>query len=235
MLEFQKISNHEGLDTLRLMNDYCYYVAGVVGEMLTGLFCDYSEQIERKREKLMSLAASFGQGLQMTNILKDVWEDKQNGICWLPKDEFNQANFELSSLQSGTSNSNFAAGLYSLIAITHGHLQNALAYTLMIPNNEVGIRKFCYWAVGLALGTLQKINRTPGYTCAKDVTLSRSTTRRILMASNTSIRSNFMLKLLFKSIAYGLPLSEINCDTLHNLPSHEGLLENHLKNAGGIR
>ena len=235
MLKFQRISNPEGLDTLRQMNDYCYYVAGVVGEMLTGLFCDYSGQIERKSGSLLSLAASFGQGLQMTNILKDVWEDKQKGVCWLPKDVFHQAGFELSALYSGTNNSKFAQGLYSLLAVTHGHLQNALAYTLMIPSHETGIRKFCYWAVGLALGTLQKINHTPSYTCAKDVTLSRSTTRRILMASSISIRSNFMLKLLFKSTARGLPSSEIKKDTLFPLASHEGLPENRLQDAGSIR
>ena len=34
----------------------------------------------------MGFAISFGQGLQMTNILKDVWEDYEIGACWLPRE-----------------------------------------------------------------------------------------------------------------------------------------------------
>ncbi|MFC1762693.1 squalene/phytoene synthase family protein [Planctomycetota bacterium] len=34
MLQFQAMQNPDGLETLTQMNDYCYYVAGVVGEML---------------------------------------------------------------------------------------------------------------------------------------------------------------------------------------------------------
>ena len=45
----------------------------------------------------------------------------------------------------------FAAGMLELVAIAHGHLRNALEYTLLIPGTETGIRRFCLWAVGLAV------------------------------------------------------------------------------------
>jgi farnesyl-diphosphate farnesyltransferase len=208
MLQFQEMQNPEGLETLAQMNDYCYYVAGVVGEMLTGLFCDYSDQIEQRRDKMMSLAASFGQGLQMTNIIKDIWEDKRRDACWFPKDVFRQAGFDLATLRAGNHDPAFGQGLQTLIGIAHGHLQNALAYTQQVPSHETGIRKFCFWAVGLALATLQKINSTPDYTCARDVTISRAATRRMIMAANASIRSNLLLKLLFQTTAYGLPVPD---------------------------
>ena len=86
MADYQKVESLNGLENLAAMDEYCYYVAGVVGEMLTELFCDYSSEINRNREHLMRLAVSFGQGLQMTNILKDTWEDRQRGACWLPRD-----------------------------------------------------------------------------------------------------------------------------------------------------
>lgn len=210
MYKFQQIRNAEGLETLMQMNDYCYCVAGVVGEMLTGLFCDYSAKIERRRDPMMSLAASFGQGLQMTNILKDLWEDQDRGVCWFPKDIFHEAGFDLGTLRRDQNDPKFGQGLQALIGITHGHLQNALAYTLELPNNETGIRKFCIWAVGLALGTLQRINSNLDYTCAREVKVSRATSRRILMAANSSIRSNLLLKLFFRSSARGLPLEKSN-------------------------
>ena len=58
--------------------------------MLTDLFCDYSPEIAARGEELRRHAVSFGQGLQMTNILKDVWEDRRRGACWLPRDVFEE-------------------------------------------------------------------------------------------------------------------------------------------------
>ena len=73
-------------------------MAGVVGEMLTELFCRYCPELEPQRERLTHLAVSFGQGLQMTNILKDIWDDRQAGACWLPRSVFN-GGFTSSALE----------------------------------------------------------------------------------------------------------------------------------------
>ena len=96
MAEFQDRDLRHGLATLDEMSDYCYYVAGVVGEMLTRLFCHYSPEIAAHRETMMRLAVSFGQGLQMTNILKDLWDDHSREVCWLPRDIFESHGFDLS-------------------------------------------------------------------------------------------------------------------------------------------
>ena len=44
MSDFQQLDTSAGLKDLRQLNRYCYVVAGVVGEMLTELFCDYIER-----------------------------------------------------------------------------------------------------------------------------------------------------------------------------------------------
>ena len=67
MIYFQQRANPKGLKDQPEMDRYCYHVAGVVGEMLTDLFCYYSPEIARQREVLFELSSSFGQGLQMTN------------------------------------------------------------------------------------------------------------------------------------------------------------------------
>ena len=41
----------QGLAAFERSGRYCYYVAGVVGEMLTDLFCDYSAEIARHRPR----------------------------------------------------------------------------------------------------------------------------------------------------------------------------------------
>jgi len=205
MLEFQTAEDPRGLENIGRMDRYCYYVAGVVGEMLTDLFCDYSEAIAVHRESLLKLAPSFGQGLQMTNILKDFWEDRARGACWLPRDVFTAAGCDLNAVGVGYDRTAFGRGLTALIGITHGHLENALAFTLLIPPNETGIRKFCLWAIGMAVFTLRKIANNPDYSRSSDVKISRNTTRTIIFFSNATLRSNFLLQSLFDLSARGLP------------------------------
>jgi phytoene/squalene synthetase len=44
MHKFQFTASLRGLPRSTDLDDYCYYVAGVVGEMLTELFCSYSRK-----------------------------------------------------------------------------------------------------------------------------------------------------------------------------------------------
>jgi len=81
------------------MDSYCYYVAGVVGEMLTELFCGYSPAIMRQhRRAARPRPVVSRRGLQMTNILKDFWEDRSRGACWLPQEVFIRHGVDLARL-----------------------------------------------------------------------------------------------------------------------------------------
>src|SRR6185503_11257066 len=155
MVKFQEEPAH-GLADLAALDQYCYHVAGVVGEMLTKLFCEYSPEIAHNRDRMLQLAVAFGQGLQMTNILKDVWDDLERGMCWLPRDVFAEAGFDLAQLAPGCGDEAFARGMRRLIAIAHAHLRSALQYTLLIPRREAAIRNFCLWSIGMAVLTLRK-------------------------------------------------------------------------------
>ena len=131
MVDFQHRASPHGLQDVSQLDRYCYHVAGVVGETLTDLFCDYSTEIEGRREELLPLSVSFGQGLQMINVLKDIWEDRRRGACWLPQDVFRAAGVDdLCTLSPGNAEPGFFAGLTELVAITHRHLANALRYIL---------------------------------------------------------------------------------------------------------
>jgi farnesyl-diphosphate farnesyltransferase len=206
MAAFQESRSGCGLAQLGELDGYCYYVAGVVGEMLTRLFCNYSPEIARHRDALMPLAVSFGQGLQMTNILKDIWEDRQRGACWLPQDIFRAHGFDLAELAPESYCEGFRRGLEHLVTIAHSHLRNALRYTLLIPKEEPQIREFCLWAIGMALLTLRKIARNPGFSRGAEVKISRRSVKLVIVASRLAVRSDAMLKMLFSLAAAGLPL-----------------------------
>lgn len=199
MMEFQERVNAAGLASLDETDRYCYFVAGVVGEMLTRLFVLHDPAIARNEARLMNLAASFGKGLQLTNILKDVWEDRARGACWLPRDILDPA-------AAGT-DVRFRTGLVRLVGVAHAHLRNALQYILLIPSEEPGIRKFCFAAVGMALLTLRRIRNRPDFRTGADVKISRRSVRWTLVGSRLCSRSDLLLRLLFAVTGFGLPVA----------------------------
>jgi farnesyl-diphosphate farnesyltransferase len=205
MHQFQQTASLRGVPRLSDLDDYCYYVAGDVGQMLTELFCGYSPAINRHRAELHELDVSFAQGLQMTNILKDVWEDRARGACWLPQEVFSRHGIDLGSLSQA--DSRFDAAMRELVGIAHVHLRNALSYTLLIPGKEAGLRRFCLWAIGLAVLTLRKIAETPGFTAGKQVKVPRSAVAVTRITTNISVRNNWMLRRLFELAARGVPLA----------------------------
>lgn len=214
MAEFQRTSSLAGLKDLAEMDRYCYHVAGVVGEMLTVLFCDYSPQIAKQRQNLQSFAVSFGQGLQMTNILKDLWEDHRRGACWLPQDIFAAVGFDLRTLSPQHRDPAFAQGLASLIGIARTHLHKALQYVLFIPRHEQGIRRFCLWALGMAILTLKRINQHRDFSRSQEVKISRRSVKATILVGNLVSYSNLGLQFLFWLLTRSLPTDPTGfCDT----------------------
>ena len=72
------------LETVDQLRDYCYIVAGIVGEMLTELFLLHWPSLQTQADRLRPLAPFFGEGLQLVNILKDADTDARAGRFYLP-------------------------------------------------------------------------------------------------------------------------------------------------------
>ncbi|MFP4352994.1 MAG: phytoene/squalene synthase family protein, partial [Puniceicoccaceae bacterium] len=183
--QHRRKSAEPGLRDLGEMSHYCYCVAGVVGEMLTDLFCAYSAEIEARRPRLAALAPGFGQGLQMTNILKDIHEDRKRRACWLPKDVFG-GGAPLSAGPEAEINEDaaFQEGIRRLTGVAHNHLKQALEYTLCFPRHETGIRRFCLMALGMAVLTLRKIHANPSFSLGAEVKISRRSVKATVLAAD---------------------------------------------------
>ena len=209
MADYQDAETLDGLENLAAMDEYCYYVAGVVGEMLTELFCDYSDEINTNKDELMKLAVSFGQGLQMTNILKDIWDDRARGACWLPRDIFQSVGFDIRELSENNKNEDFQRGLEQLIAVARNHLNDALTYTLMIPPHEKGIRKFCLWALGMAVLSLDKLNKHRDFSRGAEVKITRRSVKATVASTSLLVSNDWALKKLFDFTSRNLPTTDI--------------------------
>ncbi len=99
MSRFVARSGPRGLElqTVQDLQDYCYAVAGIVGEMLTELFLLGRPTLAKVGDDLRSRAAPFGEGLQLVNILKDAGPDAVEGRVYLPRGVNTREVFALAS------------------------------------------------------------------------------------------------------------------------------------------
>ena len=205
MIEFQQCRSIRGLNDLPHLERYCYFVAGVVGEMLAEVFCDYSAQIDKRSKELHTWAVFCGKGVQLTNIIKDVWDDRREGTCWLPRDIFLESGFDLSELGSGNPDPGFAHGLVKMMALAKYHIHHGLEFALTVPSAEVRIRRHIVWSLGLSAITLRKIYFSESFSKGKDIEISKRSVKITIAILNTLVRSNFALKTFFYILMRPIP------------------------------
>ncbi len=118
------------LRSLSELREYCYIVAGIVGELLTDLFLHDAPQLEDERAALEANTRAFGEGLQLVNILKDSASDATDGRSYLPegvtraeilglaRDDLDAADHYVAALQHGAAPRGFIAftGLSVMLA-----------------------------------------------------------------------------------------------------------------------
>lgn len=73
------------LEDVSGLREYCYVVAGIVGELLTELFLLGRPGLAPSAARLRERARAFGEGLQLVNILKDSASDAVQGRLYLPE------------------------------------------------------------------------------------------------------------------------------------------------------
>jgi phytoene synthase len=91
---------------------YCYRVAGTVGLMsqaVMGLDPAYTSAPWSEKPDPSKAAIALGIANQLTNILRDVGEDRSRGRIYLPQDEMSQFGYDESDLLAGKVNENWRA------------------------------------------------------------------------------------------------------------------------------
>ena len=81
---------------------YCYYVASVVGIMMSRIF-------GLQDAALLPHAVEMGLAMQLTNILRDVREDYERGRIYLPAEDLARFNIEENQLRAGRVDDNWRA------------------------------------------------------------------------------------------------------------------------------
>ena len=141
---------------------YCYFVAGVVGHMLTSLFVLNTPSLSNEAHSdLKSRAEAFGYGLQLTNILKDVADDHARGVIFVPESLWMRAGVRAEDILEPRWRSEMDTALAPLFDQARVALCDALRYVLALPRDAASYRAFCLMPLWMAFATLEHAQPHP--------------------------------------------------------------------------
>jgi farnesyl-diphosphate farnesyltransferase len=156
MEEYARRAALEGglrMRTLADLERYCYFVAGTVGMLLTGLFLRHVRPDDPAVASACGArAVAFGRGLQLINILRDVRSDLERGVCFLPEEELRRAGVPAEEVLEPRCASAVGRVLDVVRARARRDLLEGIVYALAWPDGRgEGVRFFCAVPLGLAL------------------------------------------------------------------------------------
>ena len=146
------------LNTEKELYQYCYYVAGTVGKLITNIFKKTIKN-PKKQAILDKYQIDFGQGLQRINIAKDFLKDQKRHWCYIPKTLFQKENLPLKDFYNHTSPESSKKVMLSFLEKTQSYLNKALSYIKAIPFWHLRKRIFCLLSLFLATRTLRLLKK----------------------------------------------------------------------------
>ena len=158
------------------LEEYTYLVAGCVGEFWTrlcaGLIASFSLL---DSTELSGLGKSFGQGLQLINILRDLRGDLEAGRCYLPQSEL--AALELAPDQL-LKRPEAAQRVERWMERARMRLDDGRRYIAAVPDKRVRAACFLPWYLGRR--TLDLLEKRPPLISLTRVKVPRATVRKAL-------------------------------------------------------
>lgn len=159
----ERHADHGGLriDDGEELEEYCYYAAGTVGNLITNLLTRGDLAADR-RQRLYDTAVEFGLLLQLVNISKDVYSDytEENNV-YLPAEWLSDHGIEQEEVIEPEHRDDAAAVVTRTVDHARSFLDDAEGYLQAMPlrhGNTVAA-----WGVPflLAVGTLRELAARP--------------------------------------------------------------------------
>lgn len=162
------------LQTLEELEEYCWYAAGTVGTLITGLV---SRSVSPDRaEELRSNARSFALLLQLVNIAKDVETDyREENNVYLPAEWLAEEDVDIECVVDEDNHHGVTAVIERVTHRAEGYLDDAHRYLEIVPEQRGNT--LAAWAIPylLAVGTLRELRERPEDVVREgDVKISRA-------------------------------------------------------------
>ena len=188
------------LETEEQLDEYCYLVAGCVGEFWTDISIAHTPSLLHwDAEDMRSVGVRFGLALQMTNILRDVPKDLQMGRCYLPDTELEKAGLRADDLRDVDNELRARPILSWGIRRTLEYFGAAEQYILSIPRRNLRLRLATLWPVLIGLGTLAELAASDGWLKPDTrIKIPRRAVYGIIALSLLCGRSNALSSLLIR-------------------------------------
>jgi len=187
------------LKTRRELLDYCYFVAGTVGLMLCDLFHWQHPMGSKRLEALRGRAVSFGLGLQLVNIARDIPADWQRHTVFVPDEIVEGHGTTAERLPDPAFRAQGASALREVMRMAQKELLEAQRYVLDLPRTAVRLRLFCLWPLLMAQDSLVLLAQRPEEALdpARRLKIGRGQVKFILYSTIAACWSNTLLKGLF--------------------------------------
>jgi len=191
------------IQTLAEYKEYCYYVAGTVGCLLTELWRLHAPAVgKREFERLWGKCQAFGEALQTVNILKDIaWDAQHENAIYIPAYDLAAHGSSHDTLLSPQHTERNHKAVAHFIELARNDLDDALEYLLMIPRRAFAIRAFCVLPLLFAYATLRDLSGSRAMlTVGGTVKISRREVKALMIAGLLSLISNAVLRRLVRRV-----------------------------------
>ncbi|ERH00823.1 MAG: phytoene/squalene synthetase [Halonotius sp. J07HN6] len=143
------------------LEEYCYYAAGTVGNLITNLLTRGDLAADRRQE-LYDTAVEFGLLLQLVNISKDVYDDytEENNV-YLPAEWLAEEGIDQEAVIESDNREDAAAVVSRTVSHARSFLDDAEGYLQAMPLRHGNT--MAAWGVPflLAVGTLRELAARP--------------------------------------------------------------------------
>ncbi|ABW28660.1 phytoene/squalene synthase family protein [Acaryochloris marina] len=191
------------IKTLEEYQEYCYYVAGTVGYLLTDLWFEHSPSVDfATYHTLRQTCAAFGEGLQTVNILKDIaWDAEHENSIYVPQDALESHGSSHEKLLDPEFLTQNHAAITSLVELAWSDLDKAAQYLMEVPRSAIPIRLFCILPLVFAYATLRDITgSTAMLKSGGNIKISRAEVKSLIMVGPFTVLSNFTIRRLIDQV-----------------------------------
>jgi len=119
----------------------------------------HTTRIAAPEENFYTWGQHIGDALQIVNILRDLPNDLQNGRCYFPAEDLQQAGLTPTDLLNPQNSARFEPVKQKWIAWGLTRLKDGLTYFNQLPKTQPGQRAAVAWPVLWAADTLYRLHR----------------------------------------------------------------------------